>query len=484
MKKVFLFLLLVICSLISFSVYAGENEPIILWNSSYNSGYEDKAQAVAVDGEGNAYITGFSDNAGSNDYFRTIKYNSAGDTTYNITPILLTTDCRANGIAIDSSGNAFITGYILAGNNDFITKGYDPNKSIIFSASYNSSQLDEANAITIDSSGNVYVAGFSYNGSNDDFRIIKYNSSGDTILNFIYDSSFLDRANAIAVDSSHNIYVAGYSNNGSNDDFRIIKYNSVGDTIWNRTYNSGNADIAFGITLDAQGNVYVAGTSNDGVTDNMRLIKYNSSGDLTWNKTFDSGNRDDGRSVAVDKYGYIYIAGISGTANRDMRIIKYDPSGTIVWNIVYDSGGHDDAYGIAVDNSGNFYVVGDSFGSGNFDFRLIKYKLQYSDVVPPVTTGEVKIGSSNGDGIAHPGENIIIKFKPTEAGKITAKIYTLSGIFVKELPAYDSSGPNDYNNVMTWACDNADSAKVASGIYVLNIQGPGINLIKKIAIVR
>ena len=481
MKRVLLFVLLA-CSLISSTLFAAEKDPVVVWSRSYDSGAGDEARAIAVDAQGNAYATGFSDNGGLNDYFRTIKYNSSGDTVYNIIPIILTTDCRAHGVAVDAFGNAFIAGYIDGvANHDFITKGYDSNKSIIFSQSYNSNQADEANAITIDASGYLYVAGFSYNGATNDFRIIKYNSSnGDTTLNLVYDSSGIDIVNAITVDSSRNIYIAGNSGN----DYRTIKYNSSGETVWNKTYDSGNTDIAYGVATDAQGNVYVVGTSNDGVTDNVRLIKYDSSGNVVWNKIYDSGSTDAGRAIAVDLYGNIYVAGNSGIANRDIRIIKYNPDGTIIWNISYDSGNHDDAFGIAVDNLGNLFIAGRSWGTGNFDFRIIKYKLQYDDVVPPTTSGEVKIGSSGGDGIAHPGENVVIRFKPTEAGKVTVKIYTLSGMLVKELPVYDSAGPNDYNNIISWACDNDGGSKVSSGIYVINIQGPGINFIRKAAVVR
>jgi hypothetical protein len=131
--------------------------------------------------------------------------------------------------------------------------------------------------IAVDSSGNVYVTGSTYNGENDDYLTIKYNSNGDTVWQKSYDGGYEDRGSGIAVDSSGNVYVIGVScdSNGGGDYF-TIKYNSNGDTVWQKRYDSGNGmnDYGFGIAVDSSGNVYVIGYSDTGTNRDYLTIKY------------------------------------------------------------------------------------------------------------------------------------------------------------------------------------------------------------------
>ncbi len=147
------------------------------WAKRYNgpaNGY-DQAYALAVDASGSVAVTGYS----SNDY-ATVKYDSAGNeqwvARYNGPE---NGEDAASGLALDSSGDAYVTGLSsnAAGSYyDYATVKYDSAGNQLWVARYNgpANNNDYAYALAVDASGNVYVTGRSSNGNNDDYATIKY----------------------------------------------------------------------------------------------------------------------------------------------------------------------------------------------------------------------------------------------------------------------------------------------------------------------
>src|SRR5437762_10282299 len=89
-----------------------------------------------------------------------------------------------------------------------------------------------AEAVAVDSSGNVYVTGESAGpGTYMDYATIKYNFSGQQQWVIRYDGPGhdLDRASGIAVNDSGNVYVTGWSwGAATSSDYATVKYNSAG----------------------------------------------------------------------------------------------------------------------------------------------------------------------------------------------------------------------------------------------------------------
>jgi len=151
------------------------------WVRRYNgpgNGF-DRALALAVDGSENMYVTGFSW-SGTNYDYATIKYNSAGDTLwvrrYNGPG---NSDDYAYGLAVDGSGNVYVTGSSSGSgtNYDYATIKYSPNGVTLWSIRYNGTANgdDGAVALAVDDSGNVYVTGRSNSGgSSFDYATVKY----------------------------------------------------------------------------------------------------------------------------------------------------------------------------------------------------------------------------------------------------------------------------------------------------------------------
>src|SRR6266542_2014222 len=96
-------------------------------------------------------------------------------------------------------------------------------------------------ALALDSTGNVFITGLATNNSTwRDYCTVKYSPAGvqQWVSNFRGPLS-ITFAKAIALDDSSNVYVTGYSNNGSTFfDFCTVKYNTNGVQQWVRFYTS------------------------------------------------------------------------------------------------------------------------------------------------------------------------------------------------------------------------------------------------------
>ena len=313
----------------------------IQWTARYNGtgNISDRATAIAVDNSGNIYVTGTSEGAGTSSDIVTIKYNSSGDSLWVK---------RYNG-----PGNGY----------------------------------DYAGSISVDASGNVFVAGGVYNsGGNYDFILIKYNSSGaqQWVSTYNGPGNSDDVINAMTLERTGNIYVTGYSVGvASHYDYATIKYNPAGDSLWVKKYNgTGNSDDYSGaIAVDDSGNVYVTGASTGNLTFNdYATVKYNSFGQQQWVARYNGPANDDDApsSLVIDDTGNVYVTGSSigvGT-NLDIATIKYNTSGTAKWIARYNGPGNNSESGnsIVIDNQGNLYVGGTvETGSAGKDFAVIKY---------------------------------------------------------------------------------------------------------------
>jgi uncharacterized delta-60 repeat protein len=312
--------------------YNGSGEE--LWSAIFSgdgNGF-DKPTTVIVDGSGNIYVTGISARINGSTDFVTIKYDSAGEELWKsfYNGPASSTD-EAHAIALDDQNNVYVTGRSRSGaftsSTDFATIKYNSSGQEQWVARYNgaSDEFDAAVSVAVDGSGNVYVTGIS-TGTGHDYTTVKYNSAGAELWAKRYNGpgNSDDRPVKIVLDGQGNIYVTGQSRQTSSlnsEDYATIKYNSSGDELWVRSFDgdASSVDVASDMVIDDANNIYVTGYSETGsgaVTKDIYTIKYKSDGSVDWSVFYDNSENtgDEPVGIGLDNSGGVYVAGSSKLA--------------------------------------------------------------------------------------------------------------------------------------------------------------------------
>ncbi|MGA2092547.1 MAG: SBBP repeat-containing protein [Sedimentisphaerales bacterium] len=382
--------MVIICVVLFFPALSlAETPPLQQWVSTYNGtgNFDDYAYVITTDSSGNVYVSGRCQGIISYDIV-TVKYDSAGNLLWSVSydgPNHSMDTPKA--IAVDNSGNVYVAGQRYPNGSStayYTTIKYDPNGNQLWVSYYGGhSSSDTANAIAVDNSGNVYVTGTYYESVSLDIATIKYDSNGNQLWVAPYYVSTYggnDIARALVLDSSNNVYIAGSGGSG-NTDYVTVKYNTNGQKLWSAQYNGTGTgtDYANAIAVDSSGNVYVGGQSTgSGTGYDYTTVKYNSSGIQQWAARYDgpSSSTDIIYKLVLDSSNNVYVTGESngvGSA-RDYATIKYNSAGSQLWVSRYNgtANGTDVAIDMAVDGSGNTYVTGRSIGN-DYDYATIKY---------------------------------------------------------------------------------------------------------------
>jgi uncharacterized delta-60 repeat protein len=294
-------------------------------------------------------------------------YNLAINSTWNATDIDV-----ANDIAVDSDGNIYITGYygIITGtgpSDAFIAK-FDKNGNHLWNYTWDSSQIDEAEAIALDTAGNIYIAGYNKSiiPSTTTAFIAKLDSNGNSLKNISLALTSYTFANDIVLDEEDNIYITGTNQSislGQTDAF-IAKFNTSMDLKKTIHLDISPYDYSYAIELDGDDNCYIAGSNGTtllGPSDAF-VAKFNSTGSSEMIISHQFRSSDSSASgIALKSSGDIYIVGYNGSilSDIDAFMAKYDSEGNSQFNITnYFPTDNSTANDIDIDNCGNFYVAG------------------------------------------------------------------------------------------------------------------------------
>lgn len=471
------------------------------YNGPSNSG--DVPVAIAVDGSGNVYITGRTLASGFNYDYATVKYNSGGAQQWaKIFNGAANGDDQPSGMVVDAAGNVYVTGYSTGTgtNTDYATVKYSSSGAEEWVKRYNGSANggDKASGIALDNSGNIYITGYvSSTGMGIDFATIKYTPAGIEVWAKRFSGAggnTSENARAIAVDAAGNVYVTGSGVVSNNSDFLTIKYNNAGDTVWTRKFNGPNSDFdaAYYIAVYDTNSIYISGAcySLSTTGEDIATLKYNSAGVQQWVKIYDGpGGPTDGpnglqedfvNDLKLDAEGNVYITGTaySNSSLHDYLIIKYDAAGTQKWLQLYNGPENEDdgGFGIAIDNNNNVYVTGYAADSVSLLYECITIKYSQPIGIQNISIGIPKSFSleQNYPNPFNPVTNI--NFELPVGSKVFLTVYDISGKLVETLV---SSELNAGKYRVDW-----NAAKYSSGVYFYKLETDKFSSVKKMILVK
>jgi len=465
------------------------------WIQRYNGAgnFSDYANAIASDDSGNVYITGISLVPGTSFDIATIKYNTSGIQQWIrfYSGQGISTD-EAYAIVLDKFRNVYITGRSTDSsgqNNDFITVKYNSSGLQLWSQRYNGTadSTDEAAAIAVDGSGNVFITGKSKGtGSSYDYLTVKYDSSGiqKWIQRYNGPGNNWDWATSIGTDDSGNVYVTGLSVGLTTDyDFATIKYNSSGVQQWIQRYNgpANGFDYSRSLKCDRQGNIYVTGESTgSGLNFDYVTIKYNSSGVQKWIQRYNSpaNSSDISYSISLDSSSNVYVTGGSFLGlSYDCTTIKYDSSGVQKWIQHYNSPDNETDYGysVATDDKGNVYVGGGSVRSGvNYDYLTIRYSQSTGIIQSSISIPEKFSLSQNYPNPFNPFTTI--KFQISKTSHVNILVLDILGREIETI-ANERMNPGTYEV-------HFDGSRLASGAYFYKLEADDYSEIRKMIMTK
>ncbi len=339
----------------------------------------------------------------SNDNFvsdvNTIATDEVNDESYMWTvPCVISDTLR---VRVNSTDNPSVND---TSDDDFstVTSGW--------AETWGAANADRGYGIAVDSVGNSYITGYNETSWNvGDVFLRRYNACGELLWEKTWGSSGDDRGYGVAVDDSGNVYATGrfsgtvdfdpdggtenHISNGGPDIY-LSKFEPSGAFQWAKTWGGTSyyGDEGWDVTVDDSGNILVIGNfvgsnvdfdpdggteyhSSNGGKDHC-LSKFDSSGAFQWAKTWGGGS-DEGwyTGIDTDSSGNVFVAGYFHGTNvdfdpgppsethssqgRDVFVSKFDTNGDFQWVAVWGGvSSFDEAYGVTVDSQGYVYSTG------------------------------------------------------------------------------------------------------------------------------
>ncbi|MBX7225093.1 MAG: SBBP repeat-containing protein, partial [Chitinophagales bacterium] len=349
-----------------------------LWGTFFGGDEKEEIHSITTDATGNVYISGLTEtassiatsgvhqtiNGGGEDAF-VAKFNASGVRQW-CSFYGGTESESGNGVAVDASGNVFMTGYTqstngiasaaayqtsFGGDNDVFLVKFNSSGVRLWGTYYGNINEDLGFAITVDATGSVYIGGETgstigiaspgaYQSTPAKPFIVKFNTAGSRQWGTYYGEEEDGGIQSLASDGT-NIYFSGYTTasigiassgayqsslSGLQDAF-LVKFTASGTRLWGTFLGGSGLETGNCVRVDYNGNPYLSGytNSNDGIAtlashqetllgvSDAFLIKFNTIGERMWGTYYGGTNNEIGNGIGFDPFGGIYLGGTTNS---------------------------------------------------------------------------------------------------------------------------------------------------------------------------
>ena len=388
------FILTLALLLVSLSPFLSEarSQGSSMIQRTWGTRFDDAGYAVATDSQGNIYVTGY--------------YNDTTDIRSNFKPILLKYDSRGNllwarswqdyGLGVARSVAVDGNGSIYVGASTLLKLDSSGNRIWANAWGYGN-PLYAISGIAVDSSGNVYVTGDKlYIGPfGENVFVMKLDPAGNAVWQIDWDNGRSPESRGIAVRGG-GIYVGGRST--------LLKFNSTGGQVWQKTWKDNESRI-FATATDSSENVYVTGETDFGGVGSCQghpcrqvfILKFTPKGSLVCQRLWGDSSADNiSRGIATDTQGNVFVSGYTGGTGLNMNdtfLLKIDPSCNLIWSNTWGGPKDDFGRGVATDSAGAAIITG-SVGEGPpYSLRVANSTLGAANFPAINATGTVYVQS-------------------------------------------------------------------------------------------
>ncbi len=352
-------------------------DPVLEYSAVFGGTGNDEVFAIAVDTAGNAYVTG---NTSSSEFPLVHPFQTSGPAGWQSafvskvnasgTALLYSTYLggglnivvSGTGIAVDSTGRAYVVGYNRGGSfpvknayqaapgngfDAFLTVFNPAGNSLVYSTllggdpGHNQDSLGWA--ISLDGSQNAYIGGTSGLGfpathtlvSNGTSFVAKFNGAGVLQYSTVFgDSDFPSHISALSTDAAGAVYFGGFT---YQETALAGKLNPGGASLsYSKLLPSAGRSWVYGIAVNSDGEAYVAGSTEAGFPTTKNafqktfggpsggrdgfVAKLNSAGTALVYSTYLGGtDYDDIAGMAIDQYRQVYVTGYTQSQDFPLK---------------------------------------------------------------------------------------------------------------------------------------------------------------------
>lgn len=306
-----------------------------------------------------------------------------------------------------------------AGGSDIFVAKFDAAGNHVWSKRFGGASDQYAERVAVDGSGNVFVTGYFF-GTVDfgggvltnagpfgwDAFLARFDAAGNHLWSkrFGDDADTHQIATSVVADGSGNVIVTGefsgtvdfggggLTNTGWGDNVFLVKYDAAGNHLWSKHFGDDDIQTGQDVTVDASGNSdnvivtgYFDGTldfSGNAMTSagsyDIFVAKFDAAGNHLWSRRFGDANEQHGDNTAADGSGNVIVTGdyfgtvdfggepLTEVGDGDMFIVKFDATGNHLWSKSFGNGTFQNFSGVTTDRSNNVITAGAFWGTLDF----------------------------------------------------------------------------------------------------------------------